>query len=138
MSRGIVCQDCIDHDDRHGHWPDESVDICIECRIDDGMIDHNCEESAADRVLLEPGSSCDYCEFEAPVTDGGSRLGSEDHVELPETLEEFVDVAEQKDSLRCDTCGEIVDRRWLQNGECVGCREGPGVHIAPRADGGER
>lgn len=71
FSRGTVCQDCIDYQSRHGHWPDESVDICAECRIDDGMIPHECEESSADRVLIEPGTTCDYCGFEAAVTDGG-------------------------------------------------------------------
>ena len=51
---------------------------------------------------------------------------------LPDTLHEFVDVAEEKERLRCDTCGELVERRWLQGGECVGCRNGPGVHAPPR------
>jgi len=56
-------------------------------------------------------------------------------VSLPDTLEELVDVAETKDRLTCETCGELVERRYLQEGECVGCREGPGVHAAPRSYG---
>ena len=74
MDRGTVCQDCIDYRDRHGHWPDEDVEICAECRIDDGMINHDCDETGADRVLLEPGSECNYCGYEAPVTDGGENI----------------------------------------------------------------
>lgn len=56
---------------------------------------------------------------------------SNEEQSLPDTLEEFVDVAEKKEQLACDTCGELVERRYLQDGECVGCRNGPGTH-APR------
>ena len=64
-SRGTVCQDCIDYQDRHGHWPDEDAEICVQCRIDDGAIEHDCDEFSGDAVLLQPGDSCDYCGFEA-------------------------------------------------------------------------
>ena len=50
---------------------------------------------------------------------------------LPDTFKEFVEVADDKDELTCDTCGEPVDRQWIREGECVGCRNGPGTH-APR------
>jgi len=65
FSRGTVCQDCIDYQDRHGHWPDDDAKICVQCRIDDGAIDHDCDEFSGDGVLLQPGSVCDYCGFEA-------------------------------------------------------------------------
>jgi len=71
MSRGTVCQDCIDYHDRHGHWPDEDAEACVECRIDDGAINHDCDEFSGDGVILTPGDTCDYCGFEAAVTDGG-------------------------------------------------------------------
>ena len=55
---------------------------------------------------------------------------------LPETLDEFVEAAQQKETLQCETCGDDVKRRYLKDGECVGCRNGPGGHAAPRTDGG--
>lgn len=91
LGRGTTCQDCIDYHDRHGHWPDESAEICAECRIDDGMVPHDCEESFADRVLLKPGSECDNCGFEAPITDGG--------------IDQLQDGTE-----RCDSCGDQSDK----------------------------
>lgn len=60
-SRGTVCQSCIDYRNRHGHWPDEEQEPCVECEIDAGKVDHQCPESAFDGVILEPGSECEYC-----------------------------------------------------------------------------
>lgn len=48
------------------------------------------------------------------ATDGGR--------ELPETLAGFVDRARDRDELRCRNCGDRVNRRYLDNGECVGCQ----------------
>jgi len=80
--RGVCCSDCIDSRDRHGHWPDESPDGCVECRIDDGAIPHDCDESGADAVLLEPGQECDYCGGEPELTV------SEDGLWLPKEFAE--------------------------------------------------
>lgn len=79
FDRGVCCRDCIDYQDRHGHWPDEDVEICIECRIDDGAIPHDCEESGADAVLLKPGDECEYCgsEPELTVSEDGLWLPAE-------------------------------------------------------------
>jgi hypothetical protein len=35
------------------------------------MVKHECDESAADAILVQRGSQCDYCGFEAAMTDGG-------------------------------------------------------------------
>ena len=51
--------------------PRVDVEICVECRIDDGMINHDCDEFSGDGVLLDPGGECNYCGYEAPMTDGG-------------------------------------------------------------------
>lgn len=59
--RGTVCQDCIDYQDRHGHWPDEDSEACAECRIDDGAIPHECPESSADHVLVGLDDECSLC-----------------------------------------------------------------------------
>lgn len=53
---------------------------------------------------------------------------SNEEQSLPDTLEEFVEAADRKDKLVCDTCGEPVERQYIQDGECVGCRKGPGIH----------
>jgi len=76
LARGTVCDECIDYQDRHGHWPDEDVEICIECRIDEGAVRHECDELVAD-ILLSPGDTCGGCGFEVPVTDGGETAGRE-------------------------------------------------------------
>lgn len=47
--------------ERHGHWPDEDVDICVECRVDDGAVRHDCPESAADSVIVAAGDDCPCC-----------------------------------------------------------------------------
>jgi hypothetical protein len=69
FDRGTVCQECIDYHDRHGHWPDEDAEICVECRIDDGAINHDCGEFSGDGVLLQPGDTCEFCGFEAAEVD---------------------------------------------------------------------
>lgn len=61
FSRGVVCHDCIDYRNRHGHWPDEDVKICVECRVDQGKSKHDCDESFADYVLVEDGGQCPVC-----------------------------------------------------------------------------
>jgi len=67
--RGVVCQDCIDYNQRHGHWPDEDRDPCVECLIDGGVVRHDCPESSADAVLVEPGSACGNCGEEVADAD---------------------------------------------------------------------
>lgn len=56
------------------------------------------------------------------VTDGGR--------ELPDTLEELVRRAREKDWIRCRRCGDRIARRYASGGVCVGCRH------RPVADGG--
>ena len=85
VSRGTVCQDCLDYRDRHGHWPDEDPDICVECRLDEGAIRHECDEAAVDAVILNPGSDCDFCGFKANVaTDGGRDIDYDEPPEIPD------------------------------------------------------
>lgn len=62
MSRGIVCQGCIDYHDRHHHWPDEERAGCRACHCENGGVVHECTESTVDAVLLSPGDECDFCE----------------------------------------------------------------------------
>lgn len=60
--RGLVCSDCIDYQTRHGHWPDEEQEPCVECRIDAGAVDHECPEAPAfDGVLVPDGDECPHC-----------------------------------------------------------------------------
>jgi len=61
FDRGTVCQDCIDYLNRHGHWPDEDAEICVQCRVDDGMVLHRCDEATVDAHLVEPGEECPSC-----------------------------------------------------------------------------
>jgi len=61
FDRGTVCHSCVEFHDRHGHWPDEDVEICVECRIDQGKIRHDCEEAWSDYIIMEPDTECDVC-----------------------------------------------------------------------------
>lgn len=62
VSRGLVCTDCFDYKGRHNHWPDEDVKICIECRIDNGAIRHECDETYHDYVIVgEDDDACRVC-----------------------------------------------------------------------------
>ena len=71
--RGVICTACSDYYDRHGHWPDDDVDHCPECRVDAGAVRHDCPDPAADSVIFDPEEgSCPFCGFEGDVaTDGG-------------------------------------------------------------------
>ena len=42
--------------------------------------------------------------------------------ELPDTIDELVETAERRDELPCRECGDTVERRYLDNRVCVGCR----------------
>ncbi|OYR76131.1 hypothetical protein DJ71_18565 [Halorubrum sp. E3] len=104
------------------NFPERECDSCGE------EVDHRVEKDTYREIVNTECSNCGHTRTVEYATDGGH--------ELPETLDELVDVAERKETLTCETCGEDVERRWLEDGECVGCREGPGVHAAPRTDGG--
>lgn len=104
-------------------FPERECDSCGE------EVDHRVEKDTYREIVNTECSNCGYSRSVEIATDGGH--------ELPDTLGELVDIAEEKDALECDTCGEPVERRYLKDGECVGCREGPGVHAAPRTDGGQ-
>ena len=125
MDRGTVCQDCIDYRDRHGHWPDEDVEICVECRIDDGMINHDCDEFSGDGVLLDPGGECSYCGYEAPMTDGGARMEANDD----EVIDEDVGLTRSGlmgmvgKNIVCDECGESSFRikQGVDSNRCRHC-----------------
>jgi len=43
--------------------------------------------------------------------------------ELPDTLEEFKQLAIVE---HCASCGDQMRLRWLEDGECPGCRYGGG------------
>lgn len=62
MPRGHCCQDCIEFEMEHGHWPDEDQLGCRICHVEDGGIVHECPESSVDAVLLHPGDECSICE----------------------------------------------------------------------------
>lgn len=65
MSRGLCCQDCIDYNEEHGHWPDEDPEVCVECLLDDGHVRHECPANPGGSVIMEPGSECGHCGEEA-------------------------------------------------------------------------
>jgi len=77
FDRGTVCQHCIDYRDRHGHWPDEDVETCKECLIDDGAIPHECDDGGPTRLLF-PDQECSHCGSlpELTVSDDGLWLPS--------------------------------------------------------------
>ncbi|WP_058997809.1 hypothetical protein [Haloarcula sp. CBA1127] len=58
----LRCADCWSYQERHGHWPDEDVKICVECRLDQGKVKHDCEESFADYVIVDEGGECPICD----------------------------------------------------------------------------
>lgn len=94
FSRGVVCQDCIDVNSEHGHWPDEDRLACRECVLEEGGEVHDCDDSPFD-VLLSPGDDCPNCEYAVPITDGGSEVQRRDHLAYdgicPVCGEEFID-----------------------------------------------
>jgi hypothetical protein len=83
--RGVVCSSCIEFRQRHHHWPDEDVETCRECILDDGGAVHDCPETSID-VLLRPGDNCPNCEFELAATDGGQQASGVDR-ETPTGME---------------------------------------------------
>lgn len=56
----LRCTDDWSHWENHGHWPDDDPDHCVECRIDDGAIRHDCLAFDGD-VICEPGDECHHC-----------------------------------------------------------------------------
>jgi hypothetical protein len=64
--RGLVCQDCIDFNDRHGHWPDDDREWCRQCVLDNGGMVHDCPKGSVD-VLVRPGEDCPHCDFEVAM-----------------------------------------------------------------------
>lgn len=78
FNRGVCCQDCIDFQDRHGHWPDDHPEACPECAVDNGAVHHYCDESNVDSIILNPGSECEFCEEIA-----GLSVTEEDGLWLP-------------------------------------------------------
>ncbi len=55
-----------------------------------------------------------------PFVDGDQQLLADGG--LPDSLEELVDRAERKERLQCADCGDLVQRRYLREGRCIGCR----------------
>jgi hypothetical protein len=66
----LRCSECWSYEERHGHWPDEDVKICVECRLDQGKVKHDCEESFADYVIVDEGGECPVCDT---VVEGGEQ-----------------------------------------------------------------
>jgi len=66
----LRCADCWSYQERHGHWPDEDVKICVECRLDQGKVKHDCEESFADYVIVDEGGECPVCDI---AVEGGEQ-----------------------------------------------------------------
>lgn len=44
--------------------------------------------------------------------------------ELPDSIDEFIDES-QRETGTCKNCHEEVDERYLEDGECIGCRKWP-------------
>ena len=42
---------------------------------------------------------------------------------LPDTLEEFIEASEER---TCESCGEDLHQRYIEDGVCVGCQYGGG------------
>lgn len=61
FDRGVVCNECTEYRNRHGHYPDEDRKHCVECSLDDGAVRHDCDETFADSVVVTPGEFCPCC-----------------------------------------------------------------------------
>jgi hypothetical protein len=48
---------------------------------------------------------------------------------LPDTLDGFIEAAEQR---TCERCEDEVHKRYIEDGLCVGCRHSPAVEDGGR------
>lgn len=76
----------------------EKVYRCQKCGVPEPLDGDQDDDESSDATLMADGSG------------------------LPEEFDEFVERAREKDTLTCRGCGDEVRRRYIYNGECVGCR----------------
>lgn len=69
-------------------------------------------ERGDEQWLVVPATRDPFVGDKELVTDGG----------LPESLEDFTDEADDRDELPCRDCGDLVERDFLEDRRCVGCR----------------